>query len=163
MTKTGSQKSWKEARRFRAIELLDKGWTQQQVAEAFGVSQGTVSTWKIGYQKYGASALSIKLYPGHPSKLSTAQKEQLKLYLDEGAQAHGFEGNFWTQKRVSRLIWDKFSIELKPRSCGDLMYALEYKLKKPQLKSYDQNPDKVAVWKEETLPEIKKKQKNEMP
>jgi len=105
----------------------------------------------------------LKPYPGKPSSLNAGQKETLCECLDEGAEAHNFEGNFWTQKRVSRLIKEKFSIELKPRTCGDLLKKLEYRLKIPQLKSYDQNPEKVKEWKEETIPEIKKKHKSVKP
>lgn len=138
------------------MELLEQGWTQQRIAEAYGVDQSTVSHWKGLYDEHGESGLRIKTYPGKQPRLDDSQKEQLKTYLDQGAQAQGFTGNFWTQKRVSRLIKEKFSVELKPRSCGDLLKALGYSLKKAQLKSYQQNPEKVREWKEEKIPEIKK-------
>jgi len=38
-------KDWREGRRFRAWELREKGWTQQRIAEALGVTQGAVSQW----------------------------------------------------------------------------------------------------------------------
>lgn len=155
-------KSWKEARRFKAMELLEQGWTQEQIAKAFGIHQSTVSSWKKLHRIHGDSGLLLQGHPGKKSRLSDAQKELLKSYLDQGASAHGFIGDFWTQKRVSRMIVDEFSIVLQPRSCGDLLKSLDYILKKPQLKSYQQNPEKVKQWKEETIPEIKKKQNKEM-
>ena len=154
----GNLKSWKEARRFKAIELLEQGWTQQRIADAYGVSQGTVSHWKRHHDEQGDPGLLIKTYPGKQSRLNDFEKEQLRAYLDQGAQHQGFTGDFWTQKRVSRLIKEKFSVELRPRSCGDLLKALGYSLKKPQLKSYQQKPEKVKEWKEEKIPEIKKSQ-----
>jgi transposase len=36
---------WKEARRLQAWRLKHKGWSQRQIAEAFGVSEGAVSQW----------------------------------------------------------------------------------------------------------------------
>lgn len=149
-------KSWKETRRQKAIELLESGWTQKKVAQAYGVNQSTVSTWKTAYKKKGLSGLVIKKYPGKQPRLNKNQEEQLKKYLNQGASSFGFIGNFWTQKRVSRLILEQFSVILKPRSCGDLLKRLNYSLKKPQLKSYDQNPEKVRVWKKEKIVEIKK-------
>jgi len=149
-------KSWKEERRFRAMELLKSGWKQKQVADAYGVTQGTISQWKTSYEKHGEEGLLIKSPPGTSSSLTDIQKQTLCDCLDEGAEAHGFQGNFWTQKRVSRLILEQFSIELQPRTCGDLIKVLGYTLKIPQLKSYDQNPQKVKEWKEEKIPEIKK-------
>lgn len=140
------------------MELLEQGWTQDRIATAYGVSQSTVSHWKRAYAEQGVSGLRIKTYPGKQSRLNDSQKEQLKIYIDQGAQKHGFIGDFWTQKRVSRLIREKFRIELKPRSCGDLLKTLDYSLKKAQLKSYQQHPEKVKEWKEEKIPEIKKSQ-----
>jgi len=159
---TKQLKSWKETRRHKAIELLKLDWTQEKVALAYGVSQSTVSTWKKAYDKNGVSGLNIKKYSGKQPRLNKDQEEQLKKYLNKGATSFGFIGNFWTQKRVSRLILEQFSVILKPRSCGDLLKRLNYSLKKPQLKSYDQNPEKVREWKEEKIVEIKKRLKLEM-
>jgi predicted transcriptional regulator len=36
---------WREGRRLRAFELKQEGWSQQQIAEALGVSKGAVSQW----------------------------------------------------------------------------------------------------------------------
>jgi DNA-binding transcriptional regulator LsrR (DeoR family) len=39
----GSLKDWKEARRFQAWHLMQQGWSQRQIAEVLGVSEGPVS------------------------------------------------------------------------------------------------------------------------
>jgi hypothetical protein len=36
---------WREARRFRAWELHEKGWSQTFISEALGVTDGAVSQW----------------------------------------------------------------------------------------------------------------------
>ena len=38
-------KDWKEARRRRAFDLKQEGWTQQEIAEALGVSKAATSQW----------------------------------------------------------------------------------------------------------------------
>ncbi len=43
--KTKLPRDWREARRLRAWELKQKGWKQQDSAEALGVSNGAVSQW----------------------------------------------------------------------------------------------------------------------
>jgi len=36
---------WKEARRWRALELSQQGWPPTQIAEVLGVSRPAVSQW----------------------------------------------------------------------------------------------------------------------
>lgn len=50
-------KDWREARRERAWELKQKGWKQQAIAEALGVSAGAVSQWMTRVQEKGPEAL----------------------------------------------------------------------------------------------------------
>lgn len=157
-----SLKELKEYRRLEAVRLLEQGWKQKKVAEFLEVSQGSVSNWRRKYEASGKEGLKAKRQTGKPPRLNETQKEQLKVFLDQGATACGFEGDFWTHKRVSRLVLEKFDVILKPRMCGYLLKALGYVLKKPQLRSYQQKPEKVLEWKKEKIPEIKKKPKNEM-
>lgn len=158
-----SLKDLKEYRRLQAVKLLEQGWKQKKVADFLGVSQGSISNWQRKYKTLGKAGLKAKSQPGKPPRLTESQKEELKIFLDQGATACGYEGNFWTHKRVSRLVLEKFDVTLKPRMCGYLLKDLEYSLRKPQLKSYQQKPEQVQEWKEEKIPEIKKKPSNEMP
>ncbi len=36
---------WREGRRFRAWDLAQQGWKQQDIAAALGVTHGAVSQW----------------------------------------------------------------------------------------------------------------------
>jgi len=146
-----------------AINLLQEGWKQDRIASFLQVSQASISNWKRAYKKQGKQGLQPLVQSGRPARLSANEKEELKESLNAGAEACGFRGNFWTQKRVSRLIEEKFSVQIKPRQCGNILKELNYVLKLPQLKSYEQDAQKVEEWKTEKLTEIKKKQKPVMP
>lgn len=146
----------REFRRKRAIELLAQGWKQTRIAEALGVTQGAVSQWKSRYSKEGANCWQDKPIPGAPPRLSNEEEDRLGLLIKEGAQAYGFQGDFWTQKRVSRLVKEVFDKELGPKQCGRILKKLGFTRQKPQKRSYHQKEEKVRQWKEEELPAIKK-------
>jgi len=156
MTISGLQAK-KETDRKTAIKLLKEGWTQSKVANFLNVNQSSVSRWNKWYKAKGYDGLKPAVHSGRSPLLSIAKKEELKTFIDAGAEQCGFTGNFWTQKRVSRLIDEKFSIEITPRHCGNILKDLDYVLKIPQTKSYEQNPEKVEEWKIEKIPEIKKR------
>lgn len=153
----------KETKRKIAIKLLDEGWSQKKIASFLEVNQSSISNWKKAFEKEGEEGLKSIPQSGRIPRLNEAQKEELKTAIDKGAEAIGFVGNFWTQKRISSLLKDEFSVELKPRQCGNILKEINYVLKLPQTKSYEQKPEEVEKWKTETIPEIKKKQKNVMP
>lgn len=48
--------TWKEARRLQAWSLKQKGWSQRQIAEALGVSEGAVSQWMTRARAAGPGA-----------------------------------------------------------------------------------------------------------
>ena len=59
MEKTLSSQAtnWREGGRLRAWELHQKGWKQQAIAEALGVTQGAVSQWLKRAQDGGVAGL----------------------------------------------------------------------------------------------------------
>ena len=90
---------WREGRRLRAWELKQKGWTQQRIAEALGVSKGAVSQWMKRARQGGVRALKRQPAPGASPRLSEEQRTKLPELLERGAEAHGFRGEVWTYAR----------------------------------------------------------------
>ena len=84
---------WREARRFRALELSEQGWSGVAIAEALGVTEGAVSQW-LGRAREGGGkeALRARKASGRPPRLSRAEKEQLPALLKQGAEHFGFRG-----------------------------------------------------------------------
>jgi Winged helix-turn helix len=68
-----SPRNWKEARRLQAWKLLQQGWSQRQIAEAMGVSEGAVSQWMQRARAGGHDALRHRASPGAPRRLAADQ------------------------------------------------------------------------------------------
>ncbi len=68
----------------RAVELKAKGWKQQDIAEALGVSKGAVSQWLTAAQEGGPEALGGRKGGGPKPRLSDSQVNQLPQVLQPG-------------------------------------------------------------------------------
>jgi transposase len=99
---------WREGRRLRAFELKQEGWSQQQIAEALGVSKGAVSQWMKLAREGGVEALKRQPAPGALPRLSEHQRAKVPELLERGAEAHGFRGEAWTCERVAKVIRREF-------------------------------------------------------
>src|SRR3954469_14031750 len=100
----------REWRRFRALHLRRRGWYQRDIAEALDVSEETVSRWLARARAGGPEALLTHHAPGHPSKLSPAQRRLIPEFLWHGPEAYGFRGEVWTCARIAKVIEEEFGV-----------------------------------------------------
>lgn len=140
------------------VALYESGkLTQQEVANVFQVSQGLVSRIYARYRQDGAAGLQGSSAPGAPAKLTDAQRERFGTLLDQGAVAHGFEGERWTRTRALRLIEETFGVTYEVSSVGRLLHDLGFSRQRPVRKDHRQKEAEVAKWKPTRLPEIQKR------
>src|SRR2546426_10084130 len=102
---TDDGRTW---RRLRAWSLKKLGWYQRDIAQAFGVSEVSVSHWLTQARRFGPEALLGRARLGHAPKLSTAQKAMIPEFLWHGAEAYGFRGAVWTCSRIAQVIHEEF-------------------------------------------------------
>jgi len=149
---------WREARRLQALELKSKGWKQNKIAEALGVSAGAVCQWFKKVREQGAEALRHTPPPGKPASLSQTQKEQLVQALMAGAESYGFQGQLWTSKRVAWLIQFKFGVKYHRAHVSRLLREeLNWSVQKPVEKASQRDEEAIQKWRDERWPELKKK------
>jgi transposase len=149
--------NWREGRRLRAWELHQKGWKQQAIAEALGVTQGAVSQWLKRAKEGGVEDLRHRPPPEAAPRLSPEQREQLLELLTQGAEAFGFQGDVWTQPRVAALIRDRFGISYDLSQVGPILKACGWSSQQPVHRATQRNEAAIQRWKEERWPQIKKR------
>jgi|SRR5215207_426497 len=157
MTTTFIPQDWNEGRRVRAWELHQQGWSQTRIADALGVSQSAVSRWIARATIGGVEALRTRLPPGATPRLCDEQRAQLLSLLKEGAEAHGFVGEVWTQARIAKLIKRHFGVCYHRDHIGRILRDLGWSVQKPQEQATQRNDAAIQHWREERWPEIKKK------
>jgi transposase len=152
---TASSTAWYETRRYRAWELSQHGWKSCEIAEALGVTRGTVSQWLKRARQHGVMELAAVPRTGAPRRLC---KQALWLWpdlLSYGAEAYGFRGDLWTCSRVRRVIQQEFDVTYDRRHISRLLKQIGWTPHKPMVRAGQRNVVAIRAWREQTWPEVK--------
>ena len=141
-------------RRKRALELLESGKRVKEVAKIIGVTERSIRHWQKEVNE--PKKKSATRPPGHPSRLSAEQLQQLEQELLRGAYAQGYAEDYWTLDRIARLIWDKFQVRYHPVSVWYIMKRIGWSNQRPQRQALQRDDEAIAHWKKYTWPRIKK-------
>ncbi len=147
----------REYRRFRAWELRQQGWKQQDIADALGVTQGAVSQWLTRAEREGRQALRRRKAPGAKPRLTREQKGQIPELLKRGPEAFGFRGDVWTRERVAAVIRREFGVSYHPVHIGRILRDLGWTRQKPIRRASQRDEEAIRRWQDERWPELQKK------
>jgi len=143
-----------ERRRFRAVELMDRGEPRKMIARILGVSPAALSRWcKLA----DAGALKAKPQPGAPRRLSDQDLQRLEGLLLQGATAHGWLNDLWTGSRVGQVIERHFGIKYHPAHVSRMLGKyINWTCQRPQPQSIDRDDEEIERWVGEEFPLILK-------
>ena len=153
--------TWREWRRLRALDLKQQGWRQRDVADALGVREETVSRWLVRAADGGPKALLRRCSPGHPPKLSAAQKRLIPEFLWHGAEAYGFRGDVWTCARIAQVIEEEFGVSYHKDHVGRLLKELHWTPQIPIKRAIQRDEKAIQRWRVEIWPELLRRAKRE--
>ena len=146
-----------EARRRRGLRLLDQGRSLNEVARLLDCAPSSVMRWRDARDAGGEEALRVRFSPGRPPKLSARDRRRLIRLLQRGARAHGYATDLWTTGRVARLIFREFRVRYHRAHVGRVLHSLGWSVQKPERRALERDEERIARWKRETWPRIKKK------
>ena len=152
-----------EARRHRALKLLDEGRSLHEVGRLLGCAAISVMRWRNARQEGGAAGLRVRFSPGRPNKLSPRQRRQLVKRLLQGAMAQGYRTEIWTTARIAVLIRKTFGVRYHRDHVGRVLHALGFSHQKPERRALERNEEAIERWKREEWPRIKKKPRGWVP
>jgi len=152
---------WREWRRFRALQLKRDGWSQRDIAEALGASEVAVSHWMARARDGGPEALRSHPAPGHPPRLSAAQKRLIPELLWHGPEAYGFRGQVWTRARIAQVIEEEFGVRYHKGHVGRLLQELRWTPQAPIRRAIQRDEEAIRRWREETWPELRRRARRE--
>src|SRR3954471_18608456 len=146
---------WREWRRFRALQLRERGWFQRHIATALGVTEDAVSRWLVRARDGGPEALRSRTSPGRPPKLSPPQKRLIPELLWHGAEAYGFRGEVWTCGRVAKVIEEEFGVAYHPGHVSRLLKQLRWTPQTPIRRASQRDEAAIARWRAEAWPRLR--------
>ena len=148
--------------RVSACEALESGISADTVAQVMGVSRSSVFSWWNTYRLQGAEALATKPTPGAKPRLDDGQMARLRgIITGKNPQQLDFGPALWTREIVRELISRLFGVEFSLITVGVILAKLGLSPQRPLYRAYEQDPEKVAEWKEKTFPQIQARAKKE--
>jgi transposase len=152
-----------EARRHRALRLLEEGRSLNEVGRLLGCAPSSVMRWRDAWEAGGKAALRVRFSPGRPPRLGVRDRRRLVRLLERGARARGYATDLWTTARVARVIFREFRVRYHRAHVGRLLHALGWSVQKPERRALERNEERIAEWKHQTWPRIKKKPRGWAP
>jgi transposase len=148
--------SSKEYRRQLVKKLFEQGKSDEEIAYLSDYSESWIQQLRVKYEKNKDSITILHKPGGSVCRLSASNFAQLRQVLEKGAEAYGLEGEYWDRKRIKYVIEQEFSVFYDIEHISDIVAKINFTLQKPVKKDFRQSEEKVKVWTETTLPDIKK-------
>lgn len=151
--------------RQQAIRLRQQGKRFVDIAEYLGVHRNTASDWWWQYEHYGEAALNQQkrgAREGEGRTLNPNQEGLIQQLMREHCPDQlEIDSALWTRRAVQELIEQQCGVEMPIRTVGEYLKRWGYTPQKPLKRAYEQNPQAVKDWLEETYPHIEQRAKAE--
>jgi transposase len=147
-----------EKRRFRALTLLEKGFSQAEVARRTKVSRQSVLRWNRQRLEGGREALRAAGRAGRKPRLDPGQEQELVKILLAGPEAAGFATPLWTLERAAKVIRREFGFSCHATTALRVLRdRLGWSCQKPVGRAVERDEQAIRTWKRKTWPALKKR------
>lgn len=144
--------------RRRVVAAVVSGRSQAEAAAVFGVSLRSVSRWMKALRDSGDEGLRSGRRGRRPEEqkaLGPRQQARLRrAVLGKFPDQLALPGLVWTRGQVGELVWRWFGVRLSRVTIGKYLRGWGLSPQKPVRRAYEQDPEAVRCWLEETYPAI---------
>lgn len=148
-----------EIRRRAISDYLSAGKRNKaRLSKIYKVTPNTIAKWITQYESSGSRSFKsdkrgAKLYQN--TILNKQQQNWIKKQLITKTPEHfDFPFSLWTRKLVCELIFKQYGIKVSESTAGEYLNKFGMTPKKPVLKSYKQQPEKIQDWLSDEYPKV---------
>lgn len=143
----------------RAARLLEKGYSQSEVARHVGAHRQSVSQWAAELHAKGRAGLKRVGRAGRKPRLDALAIRKIEQGLKRGPEALGYTTSLWTSARVAHRIETACGVSYHPGHVWRILRRLGWSCQRPAGRALERDEGKIGQWKQKRWPEIKKKPK----
>jgi transposase len=151
-------------RRKQAFKLLDTGHSKHEVANHVEVHFKTIEDWVRDRTWYEANNYQGRKR-GNPNDQQVLDKNQqadiLRVIKESTPDKEGVASFLWSRKAIGEYIQKKYAITLSYQRISDYTKRWGLSSQRPKKQAFEQDPEKIRTWLEETYPAIQKRAKQE--
>ena len=152
---TAAERARRERVRLAAVELIEVGASDREVARHFRVSRMSANRWRRALAAGGRAALASKGAGGAKCKLTRAQLRELQEVLEAGPAAQGWEDQCWTLARITEVIGRRFGAEYTLAGADLLLHRIGWSVQFPARQAAGRDEAAIAAWRQEVWPVVK--------
>jgi transposase len=109
-----------------AILQLTRGYSSRSLEEFFRTSFKQICNWADRFDAEGVGGLRMKPGRGRRARLTTLQKEQLKVDLTKSPKEFGYLSNRWSGSLIGEHIKKTYQVQYKPSAIYHLMRKIGF-------------------------------------
>ena len=132
-----------EQRRMQAARLLEKGYSQSEVARRVGAHRQSVSQWASELRENGRAGLKKAARAGRKPRLSAEDLRKIERGLKRGPETLGYETGLWTTHRVTHLIQQECGIAYHPSQAWRILRQLGWSCQRPTGRPLERDEEKI--------------------
>ncbi|WP_392957536.1 winged helix-turn-helix domain-containing protein [Streptomyces sp. LN245] len=160
---TAEERDRREQVRLAAADLIEAGASDREVARRFRVTRMSANRWRRALAAGGRQALVSKGPGGARCKLEANQLRLLESVLDAGPTAAGWSDQCWTLARIAEVVRRRFGVEYTLAGMDLLLHRIGWSVQVPSRKATERDEEKIAAWKDEQWPVIKRPRRTWAP
>ena len=140
-----------EKRRMQAAGLLEKGYSEAEVARRVGAHRQSVNRWAKTLEEAGRIGLRRAGRAGRKPKLCAGDLIKIETALKKGPEVFGYETALWTAPRVTKLIEEECGVRYHPSQVWRILRKLGWSCQRPVGRALERDEGAIRQWKKVRL------------